>query len=63
MRINLHRDSLDVIPDSLTDEVFLEMVLGLKKEGDTVQAKRVAPMGLPLAWAYLEIKKAEVNDE
>ena len=57
MKIEFRRSSIQIIPQTDQDEVYLEAVTGLKKEGEECIAKRVAPHGLSHAWAYLEVKQ------
>ena len=58
MKLTVQRFCLDIIPETVQDEVMLEELFGLRKEGDTLTAKRVNAMGLS-CWAYLRIEKPE----
>jgi hypothetical protein len=49
---------MEIIPEGPTDESYLEMVFGLKGDGDAVIGKRVNAMGLS-CWSFLEIKCKE----
>lgn len=55
MKLNIERYSLQIIPETPVDEAWLEEVLGLMKEGDSVPLVRVHPMDLS-CWAYVEAK-------
>lgn len=56
MKLELSRTSIHLIPENESEEVYLES-FGLTKEGDTISAIRVAPMGLSHTWPYLELRK------
>lgn len=56
MKVKYNKYSIQIIPESDQDEVYLESVLGLNKKNDTAQATRIATMGLNGSWAYVEIK-------
>jgi hypothetical protein len=55
MKLKVLRYSIDIIPESIQDEAFIEEVLKLKNEGDEAQIKRINVMKLS-GIAYLEIK-------
>jgi hypothetical protein len=57
MKMILGKTSIEIIPDTEQDEVYLEAILGLHKAGDKADAIRIPPMGLEYSWAYLEIRK------
>ena len=54
MKLEVERHRILIIPENETDEAYLEEVFNLRKEGDTVEAKRENAIGLD-SWAYLEI--------
>lgn len=58
MRVKYLKHAIEVIPENDLDEVYLESVLDLKEEGEQAIAERVAVLGLPFAWAFLEIKRS-----
>ena len=65
MRLEITRDSLKIIPETLhgygedcRDEAFIEAVLGLEKEGDWIKLIRRDAHGLSCL-AYLETNKGE----
>ncbi len=62
MKVEYKNHSIDIIPEDAKDEVYLESVLALHKNGDTAIAERIAPMGLDQAWAYLKIRKGGEDD-
>jgi hypothetical protein len=55
MKLKVLRYSIDIIPESIQDEAFIEEVLKLKNEGDEAQIKRINAMNLSCI-AHLEIK-------
>lgn len=57
MKMTVDRYCINIIPETKIDEAFLEEVLGLTAKGDTVLARRIAPIGLEYSWAYLEVSK------
>ena len=59
MRVEYKQSSIQIIPDSDMDKVYLEAITGLKHKGESCKAERVAVIGLDHAWAYLEIKKEQ----
>ena len=63
MRLNINRDGLQIIPEDLRmpypderDTAFIEGVLGLKKNGDSIKLVRQNAYGLGRI-AYLETQK------
>jgi len=60
MKLVVERYGMQIIPESATDEAYLEEVLGLKQGGDTVQLKRANAIGLR-CWAYAETVKPLVR--
>lgn len=56
MKLIVNRYGLQIIPESPTDEAYLEEVLGLKQDGDMVNLKRKNAIGLH-CWAYAETVK------
>ena len=38
MKLQMGKEHMDIVPDSLQDEVYLTAVLGVKKTGDVVSA-------------------------
>ena len=63
MKVAYNSGSIHIIPECAMDEVYLEAALGLRAEGDTAHAVRVAPIGFRLEWAYLEIRQVQRLDE
>jgi hypothetical protein len=59
MKFNIKRDGIEMTPDCPMDIAFIEDTLGLKKEGDLIPFKRIAPCGLSHAIAYIEAKKMD----
>lgn len=57
MQVKYLKYSIQIIPENPADEVYLEAVLDTKKAGDCCEAKRIPPMGLDHAWAYLDVRK------
>ena len=53
MKLNIERYSLNIIPEDIKDEVFIEEVLGLKEGGDTIPLRRKDAFGFG-SIAYLE---------
>lgn len=60
MRLNVDRYGIDITPENVQDEAFLEEVLGLKEGGATAVAYRVNAIGLSRI-AYMRITKEEVG--
>ena len=56
MKLRVTRYSLQIIPETETDEAYLETVLHLEHEGDSVKLIRVNGHGLN-CWAYAEAGK------
>ncbi|GAG94345.1 unnamed protein product [marine sediment metagenome] len=56
MKLKVNRYSIVIIPESETDEAYIEEVLGLKDANQQAVCKRVNAMGLSCI-AYIEIKK------
>ena len=56
MKLRVDRYSIKIIPESETDEAYIEEVLGLKESGSRTNVVRVAPIGIDHALAYVEIK-------
>ena len=61
MKIVLGRDYLDVVPESLQDEVYLTTVLGVKKTGDVVGAifLEAAPAGVSIHSPRVRLTRVE----
>ena len=55
MKLIVTRYSLEIVPESPTDEAYLETVLGLKHEGDWVRLTRRNAVGMS-CWGYAEVK-------
>ena len=59
MKLVIERYRIRIIPEDTDkderDTAYIEGILGLKKEGDRVQCRRVSVMGTD-ALAYLEIE-------
>lgn len=62
MKIVMNRHSLEIVPEGLTDEIYLEYVLGLEKGGDRVPLVRVN-QGEMASIAYAEAKKPGAPSE
>lgn len=62
MKIVMNRHSLEIVPEGLTDEIYLEHVLGLEKGGDRVPLVRVN-QGEMASIAYAEAKKPGAPSE
>jgi len=62
MKLIIERNRLLIVTEEFNssqqalDLAYIEEVLGLKQEGDSVRATRVAVMGLPSTLVYIEIK-------
>lgn len=56
MKLDLEKYRITIEPENEMEEAYLEAILGLKEDGDTVQVKRINAHDLS-CWAYLEIKK------
>ena len=55
MKMELKRKSIQIIPETEQDEVYLEEVLGLYRDGDSAKAVRVGQDDE--TWAFLEVKR------
>jgi hypothetical protein len=42
MTIELSRNGIDIIPENVADEVYIEQVLGLVNDGDAVPLVRIS---------------------
>jgi len=62
VRVRISRHSLEIIPETIQDEVFLEEVLGLEDEGDSVPLSRVNAYRLS-CWAYAKAARPQQEDE
>ena len=59
MKLKVERHSIKIIPESETDEAYLEEVLGLHSPHDSkVTARRVNAIRLS-CWAYLELRRED----
>jgi len=56
MKMEITRNSIRIIPEDEQDIAFIEDTLGLVKEDDFINLKRISPLGLDVI-AYLEAKK------
>ncbi len=56
MKLQIGRNGIHLIPEGWVDEAYIEEVLGLKKEGDTVFCERKNGTGLSCI-AYLQIRR------
>lgn len=56
MKLSLRSYAIEIIPETVQDEVYLETVLGLKSESCRAVAGRVNVMGLS-CWAYVEVRR------
>lgn len=56
MKLKVTRYSLEVIPESETDEAWLEEVLGLREAGDSVALRRVNAIGLS-CWGCAQARR------
>jgi hypothetical protein len=61
MRLIVRRHSLAVVPESPTDEVYLEEVLGLMKDGDSVRFTRHNAVVIPSKWGWAEAVKETIR--
>ena len=68
MKLEIHRNSLKIIPEDKSaircderDTAYIEEVLGLKKDGDSIKLVRKNAYGLSCI-AYLETKKEDWFD-
>jgi hypothetical protein len=61
VKLVVDRNRILIVPESKTDEAYIEEVLELREEGDTVECRRVNAHGLS-AIAYVRIKQAERAD-
>lgn len=57
MRLNIRRTCLEIVPEGIQDEVYIEEVLGLRKRSDYVSATRIPPSGLEHALGWVEVKR------
>lgn len=55
MKLIVNRYSLDIVPESPIEEAYLETVLGLKRQGDSVPLVRQNAIGLS-CWGHAEVK-------
>ena len=67
MRIELHRRSIRITPESAQDYAFFEDTLGLIKDGDFIELKRknvteCVPPGVLKDTGIMEYLEAEVNE-
>jgi hypothetical protein len=58
MRLELHRDHLAIIPESTPDELYIENVLGLVNDGDSIPLTLVALHTDGTAIVRLEARRA-----
>jgi len=61
MKIQLGRDYIDIVTDSLQDEIYLTAVLGVKKTGDVVGAiyMEAAPVGVAIHSPRIRLLRVE----
>lgn len=41
MRMELTRDGIEIVPETLPDELYIERVLGLARNGQSIHLRRV----------------------
>ncbi len=41
MKLDINRDGIDIIPETIQDEIYVESVLGLTQDGDSIPLRRV----------------------
>lgn len=58
MRLSCGREGMAIFPENTIEEVYLEKVLGLLREGDICIAKRVDDSSLG-CWKYIEVCRKE----
>lgn len=64
MKVQVSRNSIQIVPEGALDEAFIEDTLGLKGVGDSVVLKRVdVGGGGSTSLAYLETAENEMLDE
>jgi len=56
MNLKVYRYSIQIIPESAVDNAFIEEVLGLKENGDSVKLTRVNVTGFGTL-GYIEARK------
>ena len=61
LNIQLGKSYLDIVPESLQDEVYLTAVFGVKKTGDVVAATflEAAPAGVTIHSPRVRLMRAE----
>ena len=61
LKLQLGINHLDIVPESLQDEVYIAAVFGVKKTGDVVAAifMEAAPVGVTLHSPKLRLMRAE----
>ena len=59
MKLKVNRYEMQVIPENSIDEAYIEEVLGLKKDRQTIKAERVNVAGLSCI-ACIQIGKTEI---
>lgn len=60
MQLDLERDRIRIVPTGKQDVAYIEDTLGLIKDGDTIELKRVNAHNLSSV-AYLEAKRKLLN--
>ena len=55
MKLIINRYTLQIVPESDLDSAYLETVMGLKHEGDSVPLTRRNAIGMS-CWGYAEVK-------
>ena len=60
MKLEVERYRLKIVPESEIDKAYIEEVLGLRQDGDSIPCRRVNAMGLN-AIAYLEISRSPAD--
>jgi len=60
MKLNCLKYAIEIIPEDYIEEIYLESVLGLTKEGMEATATRKTHIGMSHTFAYVEIKKAGI---
>ena len=63
MKMKVERERIVILPENDQDIAYIEDMLGLKEEGETVPCKRAAMMGLSRSITCLEIRSKEENEE
>ncbi len=59
MKLNCKRYCIEIIPENDQDVVYIEVVLGLTENDQTVPARRVTIPGLTNGFTHIEISKED----